>query len=328
MVGAMWISPSRQWSAAAICALALHACSQHKEPAASAPAPATGGAPALPSAPPLPTLDAAMIGERLGAAPLALPAGALGFTLPRSGVPISIEGKPLAGALSTQLTFRPAAAGAALSGSVELLEDEVSPTIDTLLAHGIQIVGLYNRFLYDEPRVLVLRFEGQGNPALLASGAQSISSVLRDARLRSQKPVRELPGDAPVPGALDSAALGGVFGVTASVKDGVVSIDVPRPPAAAPSPGAAPQPAAPWLHASFSGSDLRAELNGSLLIAAQQLGPVLNALRSANVHLVGLVPLGAQGEAERSSLYFRGKGNSLALARGLSQALQAGSAEK
>src|SRR5262249_3035056 len=127
------------------------------------------------------------------------------------------------------------------------------------------------------------------------------------------------------PGELDAAALGGALGVTASAKDGAVWLELPRPPAARPSSAAAP--AAPLLRASFSGSDLRAALRGTFVLSAQAVGPGVGALRPANVHLVGLVPQDTQGDAGWLELHFRGKNNSVALVRGLLQALQARAAQ-
>jgi hypothetical protein len=313
----MSMSPLRWSRVPLLLSLVLSACSQHKEPEATAPA-----AVAAPAPPNIPALDAQLIGERLGATPRALPGGALAVSVTRS-LPIKVERSAAADALSTELLFWQVAEGAALSGSVELLEDEVNPVLDTLLAHGIRVVGLYNRQLYDEPRVLVLRFEGRGNPALLASGSQSISSVLRDARLRSSKPLSELPGDAPQPGSLDAEALGSLLGVTATTSDGVVTFEVPRPApeAAGNVPGAAPPPAGPLLRASLSGSDARAALSGTVVLSAPQIVPTLRALRTANVQLVGLVPQQSRDDTGWYSLYFRGKNNSLALVRGLAQAL-------
>jgi len=292
-------------------------CSKPQGPAASDPAPAA--LTAAPSAAALPPIDQRLISERLGTAAQVLEGGAVSATLLREGVALSIEGQPLAGALRTELVFRPAPAGAALAGSVELLEDEVSPVIDTLLAHGVSAVGLYSRFLYDVPRVLVLRFEGEGNPALLASGAQSIGGVLRDARLRSPKPLSALPGDAPVRGKLDAEALGGVLGAQASAQGDAVLIDLPRPPEAT-APGAAPRP---LLRARFSGSDLHAALDGTFVLSARELNPVLAALRTGNMHPVGIVPRPAEAHGEWFSLHFRGKGTSLSLVRALAQGLAA-----
>ncbi|MEY4549843.1 MAG: hypothetical protein RL685_6038 [Pseudomonadota bacterium] len=300
------------------------ACSKPQEPAGSNPAPAAAAA-TVPSPAALPPIDQQLIAERLGTTAQALEGGAVAVTLLREGVAQSVEGTPLTSALRTELTFRPAAEGAALSGSVELLEDEVSPVIDTLLAHGVRAIGLYSRYLYDQPRVLALRFEGEGNPALLASGAQSISAVLRDARLRSAKPLAALPGDAPVRGKLDAAALGGVLGVQASALGDAVLLELPRPPsAAAPTNAAAPTIAPhPLLRARFSGSDLAAALDGTFVLTAQELNPVLAKLRTANVHPVGIVPRGAEAGSDWYSLHVRGKGTSLSLIRALAQALAA-----
>lgn len=315
----------------------LGCSSKPQEPVGANPAPSVPAAIPARSAAALQPIDQQLIAERLGTAAQALEGGAVSVLLLREGLALAVDGAPLTSPLRTELVFRPAAAGAALSGSVELLEDEVSPVIDTLLAHGVRAVGLYSRFLYDQPRVLVLRFEGEGNAALLASGSQSIGAVLRDARLRSAKPLGALPGDAPTRGKLDAGALGGVLGVPATAQGDTVLIDVPRPAdAAAPATTAAPGNAGapgnstapttaprPLLRASFSGSDAAAALDGTFVLSAQELNPVLAKLRTANVHPVGIVPRGVEAGSEWYALHFRGKGTSLSLIRALAEALAA-----
>jgi hypothetical protein len=98
-----------------------------------------------------------------------------------------------------------------------------------------------------------------------------------------------------------------------------VSIDLPRPPDAS-APAAAPRP---LLRARFSGSDLRAAVDGTFVLSARELNPVLAALRTANLHPVGIVPGPAEAHGEGFALHFRGKGTSLSLVRGLAQALAA-----
>lgn len=308
----------------ALTLLAVHqlGCSKPQEPTPSSPPAAAVPSTAPPSAAALPAVESQLIAERLGtgASTQALDGGAVAATLLREGLALSVENAPLGSSLRTELVFRPSPAGVALEGSVELLEDEVSPVVDTLLAHGVRPTGLFSRFLYDSPRVLVLRFEGEGNPALLASGAQSISAALRDARVRSAKPLSALPGDAPERGKLDPAALGGVLGTQATVRGDAVLITLPRPAAAGAPTAALPEP---LLHASFSGSDVRAVLDGTLVLQKQELVPVLAALRTANVHPVGIIPRAGAAGAVWYSLHFRGKGTSLGLVRGLAQALGA-----
>lgn len=309
-------SPSRPLLALVLLGSLSFGCSKPQEPVPSSAPPAA----APPPSPPLAgaPIEQQLIAERLGAAASLQPreGGAVAATLLREGVAVTVEGAPVGSALRTELVFRPASGGAALEGSVELLEDEVSPVVDTLLAHGIRTIGLFSRFLYDAPRVLVLRFEGEGNPALLASGAQSISAVLRDARLRSAQPLSALPGDAPERGKLDANALGGVLGTPPTAQGDALLIELARPAAAG-----TPAGPGPLLRARLSGSDVRAALDATLILQKKELSNVLSALRTANVHPVGIIPRGAEAGAEWFSLHVRGKGTSLGLVRGLAQAL-------
>lgn len=308
---------------ALLAAALLQGCSGRTPAATDPPSTPVAGAS------PLPGLDGKLIAARLGASVSSLADGAITATLPRAELALRIEGAPPAVALGlgTEVVFRPAPAGVAIGGSTALLEDEVNPVLDTLLAHGIRVVGLHNRFLFDDPRVLVLSFEAEGEAALLASGVQSIAAAVRDTRTQFAQPLRALPGDVPVRGPLDPAALGGVFGVQARVQGDTVLLDVARAVSPAPSTeaGGAGSTAAtrPLLAAAFSGSDLRAALDGSLVLESAELVPALAAARAAHVHLVGLVPRGAEGKFQWYTVFLRGKGTSLELVQALDQVLHA-----
>lgn len=257
-----------------------------------------------------------MISQRLGVPVSAAPSGAVTAVVPRSDVQWTLDGAPGQLEIGTRVSFRPAPSGARVSGSAIVLEDEVSPVLDTLLAHGLVMVGLYNRLSFEEPRLLKLRFVGEGDAGLLASGVQSIGSVLRDARQRAPKPLRALPGDAPERGSLDARALGAVLGITAAEQGGAIQLDVPAAPNAGPDAEAR-------LRATLVGSDFRAAVDGRFVLTVAELPVVLAALRRANIHVLALGPHGFEPTPETLVLYFRGKGNSLALVRALGNALEA-----
>ncbi len=271
---------------------------------------------------PLQPLDAQLIGERLGAA-VHVEGGVVRGMLTRSDLSVTVGGSPAPRALElgTTLEFSPGPRGARLSGSSALLEDEVSPVLDTLLAHGIQIVGLHNRFAFDAPRVLLMHFQGEGNAALLASGVQSISASLRDARSRAATPQASWAGAPPAPGGLDARAIGGALGAMAQAHGDAVTLSVLRQKA---SPSGTPAAAAILLHAVWTGSDLHSAVDGSLHVTRSELTPVLAGLRRGNLHISALQPDSAAEPPNDSFLvYFYGRGSSLDLVRALRLALDA-----
>lgn len=318
-------SPSGICIVLAALGLLLAGCTQQR--AEQSAASGSGGSESKAAASPRelagPPLDAALLSERLGAAVTAGEGGALRAEVPRAELSVMVDGAPVprALALGTSVEFRPAPGGARVSGQVALLEDEVSPALDTLLAHGIQVVGLHQRFSFDEPRVLSLRFTAEGNAASLASGVQSLGAAIRDARLRSPEPLRSLPGEAPTPGKLDAGVLGGALGLTASEQGGEVLVKLAAWPGGSESP--ARVSSEPVLRAVWIGSDLHAALEGSLVLTRAELSPVLGALRRANLHLSALAPDGAGQTPAHFFVHFRGRGSSLELVQALRGVLDA-----
>jgi hypothetical protein len=304
--------------------LLLAACTHSPGDASTRTKPAIVTPPATPASadPPAAPLDAQLIAERLGA-PVRVEATIVRGLIPRGDLHVSVGGSPAPRALDlgTSLEFTPGPRGARLSGSAALLEDEVSPVLDTLLAHGIEVIGLHNRFSFDEPRLLLMHFEGEGNAALLASGVQSISASIRDARSRAATPRQNWAGDPPAPGGLDAQAIGGALGGTAEARDGEVSLSVPRENT---SPAGAGAALATVLTAAWTGSDLRSAVAGSFSLTRSELAPVLAGLRRGNLTISALQPSAAAEPARDAFLvYFYGRGSSLELVRALRLALEA-----
>lgn len=267
-------------------------------------------------------LDPQLLGQRLGVAVTALEGGAVRAVLPRADLAVEVNGAPApkALALGTSVEFRPAAEGAALSGNASLLEDEISPALDTLLAHGIQVVGLHNRFAFDEPRVLSLHFTAEGNAALLASGVQSLGAAIRDARLRSPSPLPGSPGEAPTPGSLDAKAIGGALGLDAQLQGQDVLVTSPWPAAAKVPPAVAGEPA---LRAVWTGSDVHAAVAGSFVLTLPELAPVIGGLRRGNLHVSAVYPYATAQQPSHFLVHFLGKGTSLDLVRAVKLGLDA-----
>jgi uncharacterized protein DUF1259 len=288
-------------------------------PAAGGAALQAAGDPSV--APVLPPLDAQTIAERLGATLSPSEDGSLRAVVPRTDVKVSVDGVsfPAAAGLGTEVVFRPGASGATLVGSVSLFQDEVSPAMDSAFAHGMAVTALHGRFFFDEPRVVSMHFVAEGNAAFLASGVQAIGSAIRDARLQSAQPRSNFSGDAPLPGELNAPALGAVFGVQASSREGLVKISVPGEP----TRSRALSSEAPLLSAVFFGSDHRAAVDGGFSLSPHHVQLVLQALRRTNIHVVSVQQHGIGHDPGHSLVYFHANGTALTLAQGVHAALQA-----
>lgn len=298
------------------------ACSK---PTEDAPTSSSGAAQRAASAAPdrsAAPLDVDLLRSRLGVAVTPGPGGAFRAFSPRNDLNVSVEGVPAPRALELGMAveFWPATAGAEVSGSVTLLEDEVDPALDTLLSHGLDVIGLHNRFALDEPRVLVLHFAGSGDPALLASGVQSLTSATRDARLRAKTPARSWPGEPVAPGGtLDATLIGSALGAAASQQGDAVVVRVPWPEPTS----ARPTASEPVLHTVWVGSDAQVMVDGTFVLPRAELARALGALRRANAHVTALHPLGSERGAGHFSVYFRAKGSSVELVQALRRALEA-----
>jgi hypothetical protein len=76
-----------------------------------------------------------------------------------------------------------------------------------------------------------------------------------------------------------------------------------------------------WM--AFAGTDESAVVDGDFAMTAEEVQPVLKALRAANINIVALH---GHMVGEKPTIYFThywGKGNAEELARGLQQALNA-----
>jgi Domain of Unknown Function (DUF1259) len=98
----------------------------------------------------------------------------LKFSVPRAE-PIRMHGEtlpPSMGVAST-INFQPAPSGAATTGDLVLLAEEVKPVVEALAKHGIETTALHNHMLTEEPRLFFMHFWATGDPSTLASGLKA-----------------------------------------------------------------------------------------------------------------------------------------------------------
>ncbi|HEX7961108.1 MAG TPA: DUF1259 domain-containing protein, partial [Terriglobales bacterium] len=109
--------------------------------------------------------------QALGRSGQQQPDGAYKFGLPRGDLNVTVDGlqvKP-ALALGSWLAFSSPGQNAMVMGDLVLAEDEVSPVMQALEEHGLEVTALHNHVLHESPRVMYMHIAGHGDAAKLAS---------------------------------------------------------------------------------------------------------------------------------------------------------------
>jgi len=279
---------------------------------------ASAGTPAEPG-----TLDAAAIGRAAGTAASPGPDGVVRIGWTRSDVEVRVDGVRLdpAAGLGSWAGFRSTDDGALVMGDTVVFEDEIDPALDAALAAGLEVTAIHNHFVFDEPAVYFMHLGGHGAPESLAAGVKGVWDAIRAVRTEHPRPQARFPGDPPVSGTLDADGLSRILGHEAKRQGDVTKVTIPREGRAHGVPVGGSMGLTTW--AAFSGSDARASVDGDFIMTADEVQPVLRALRAADVHVVALHNHMLEDEPHFFFTHYWGKGPAAALAHGVRAALDA-----
>jgi hypothetical protein len=268
-------------------------------------------------------LDADKIAAASGAKATTAPDGVVRIGWPRTDVAVKVDGmplKPFAG-LGSWAAFTPAPHGAMVMGDTVVFEDEVTPAMDAAFAGGLEVTGLHNHFFYDEPKVFFMHLGGSGEPEKLAAAVKGVWDAIKKVRAGQSIPAKHFPGDVPREGALDAAAIEKALGHKGETQQGVVKVTIGREGAMHGVKVGGSMGLTTW--AAFSGSDASAAVDGDFIMAAEEVQPVLRALRRAGIHLVALHNHMVGEQPAFYFTHFWGKGPAKDLAGGVRAALEA-----
>lgn len=280
---------------------------------------ALGTAPVFAASP----LDSASIGEASGATPSVAEDGVVRIGWSRTDVSVTVDGMklPPAAGLGSWAAFRGTDDRAIVMGDTVVFEDEVNAAMDAAFAHGLDVTALHNHFFYDSPKVYFMHIGGEGQADALAAGVKAVWDAIRAVRAERAQPASGFGGAVPVEGDIDADELAEIVGHPAMTTDGVVKITIGRSGHMHGQTIGGSMGLTTW--AAFSGSDALAAIDGDFIMSADEVQPVLRALRNAGLHVVALHNhmLG-----EQPGFYFThywGKGPAIELARGFRRALDA-----
>lgn len=268
-------------------------------------------------------LDAEKIGQAAGMKATTTPDGVVRLAWARTDVPVKVDGvalDPFAG-LGAWAAFTSMAEGAMVMSDTVVVQDEVNPAMDAAFAAGLEVTALHNHFFFDEPKVYFMHLGGHGDPEKLAASIKSVWDAIKKVRAASPTPATSFSGGAPQAGSINAAPLEQTLGQKPETKNGVVKFTFARKGEMHGMPIGGSMGLTTW--AAFSGSDSLAVADGDFIMSADEVQPVLHALRKAGINIVALHNHMIGEKPGFIFTHFWGKGTPEALARGIRSALDA-----
>lgn len=271
-------------------------------------------------------IEPAQIGEASGAVAKVQPDGVVRIGWSRDDVAVSVDGVrlPPAAGLGSWAAFMPMDENAMLMGDTVVFEDEVDAAMDAAFKVGLDVTGLHNHFFFDSPKVYFMHIGGHGDPMRLAGGVRTVWDAIKAVRKQRPQPATGFGGSVPTPGKIDAAAISKAIGHQPEITGDVVKVTIGREGRMHGRPVGGSMGLTTW--AAFTGSDRLAAVTGDVIMTADEVQPVLRALRQADFHVVALHNHMVGEQPAFYFVHFWGKGSAAGLAEGFRRVLDAQSA--
>ena len=158
-------------------------------------------------------------------------------------------------------------------------------------------------------------------PPSRTADVKGMLDAIKAVRAAHPQPAEGFGGATPKPGKLDADALAKIVGHSVDANHGSPKITIGATGHLRNETIGASMGLTTW--AAFSGSDQLAAMDGDFIMRADEVQPVLHALRKSGIHIVALHNHMIGTQPDFYFTHFWGKGKAADLARGLHAALDA-----
>ena len=212
----------------------------------------------------------------------------LKVNLPRNDVKVTVAG------IDTPTPFgfggwialtRTSDGGQVLMGDLVLLESEVNPVMSAVLDNGFDVTALHNHFFRDEPHMFYMHVHGHGSPSDLARRVKPALDLIG----KTASGAAPASASASQVTGLDTAKLAKIVGHEGEQTGAVYKITIGRDDLHVSEMGA-PINARMGLNtwAAFVGTNDKAAIAGDVAMQANEVTPVLKALRKNGLDVVAI----------------------------------------
>jgi hypothetical protein len=257
------------------------------------------------------------VGEALGKSGTEMPGGVYRVALPRSDIHATLDGVEIKPglALGGWLAFQRHGQAAMVMGDIVLLAGEVTPVMTKLAESGIAITALHNHLLRNEPFTMYMHVLGNGDPVALAT-------ALHGALAASKTPLSAAAAAPPPALGFDPAIVENVLGRKGKVNGPILGFSIPRAEPVMEKGMEVPDAMGSAIAINFqSTGGNTAATTGDFVLIAQEVNPVIKALRENGIEITALHNHMLQDEPRSFFMHFWGHDDAAKLAKGLKAAL-------
>ncbi len=249
------------------------------------------------------------------------------YGFPRTDLTVTLDGvtvKPALG-LGGWIAVKPMGDEVMAMGDLVLLESEINPVMTKLIEAGIEITAVHNHLLRAQPAPFYMHVAGHGEAA-------KVANAIRAGLAASKTPLEMPASTAPAPAVdLDTGQLDQIIGAKGRPSGGVYQFAVPRREAVT-DHGMTLNPAGPMgVATAINFQPLgkgKAAITGDFVLAADEVNPVLKALRDNGIDVTAVHSHMLTEEPRLFFMHFWAHDDALKLARGLRAALDKMAVEK
>jgi Domain of Unknown Function (DUF1259) len=262
-------------------------------------------------------VDWTKVDQAIGRSGTDQPGGVHKFSFPRSDLNVTVDGTTIkpALALGGWVAFQSMGTDAMFMGDLVLVDTEISPVMQRLIADGVEITAIHNHLLRTSVPVFYMHVGGTGDAVKLA---QTLNAALS---------LSKTPMSAPVPAApsaldLDTASIEKTLGFKGKANGGVYQFSVPR----AESITERGMPISPAMGTAIAinfqptGAG-KAAITGDFVLLGIEVNPVLKILREHGIEVTALHSHMIDDSPHLFFMHFWANDDAQTLARGIRAAL-------
>jgi hypothetical protein len=262
-------------------------------------------------------IDWDAVGQAIGKEGELRDGGVYRVSFPRSDLDVTSAGVKIEPSLSlgSYAAFVPMENGEAMvMGDLVLTEDELNPVISSLQENGLRQTAVHKHLLEQDPPIWWQHFEGAGDPVELARAINEALSQTGTPMEASKSEPKDL--------GLDTARLDEIIGRKGENTGSTYNFSIPRAEPITVDGMEIPASAGIATVINFQPTgDGQAAINGDFVMTADEVDPVIEALRENGIEVVSLHNHMLDEEPRLFYMHFWANDDAEKLARGFRAAL-------